>query len=276
MEIPIDPITQRPVRGRGSRGARGSKPRGEAKTPRGGRGRGLQDPSRASLGPEASRGRGGVGGVDVGKIRGRGRGRGQGRGRGSGSLSILSQSVLVTIPEPFAAPSILPPPTATIEDKDRASSPVEDQTLPVEPLDEDPNARAKDDDRNLDMEEDLYDDLENEIVIHPKSEEEREAMKALIDSFTPERLHRFEVFRRSKLPKGSVKKLLMNILLGSTVPTGIIITVAGSGKMFIGEIVEKAIEVKQEWNDVGALSPEHIREAFRRYKKDQASNPLKR
>ncbi|KAI8844269.1 histone-fold-containing protein [Chytridium lagenaria] len=154
-----------------------------------------------------------------------------------------------------------------------ASPAPEEQAITNEPVgDEELAGRANQDDRPLELEEDVDDDLENEISIIPKTEEEREAMKAMIDSFTPERLHRFEVYRRSKLPKGSVKKVLMNIL-GSTLPQGVITAVAGSGKMFIGEIVEKAIEVKQEWNEPGALTPDHIREAFRRYKKDHSMKP---
>jgi transcription initiation factor TFIID subunit 11 len=42
--------------------------------------------------------------------------------------------------------------------------------------------------------------------------------------------------------------------------------VAGFSKVYVGEIVEKAREVMEEWGHTGAIRPEHIREAHRRYK----------
>ncbi|CAG8813540.1 21559_t:CDS:2, partial [Cetraspora pellucida] len=78
---------------------------------------------------------------------------------------------------------------------------------------------------------------------------------------------RFEVYRRSALSKPNVKKLVSGIL-GQPCSNNISIVVAGFSKIFIGEIVEKALDIKKEWGSEGPLSPNHIREAFRRYKQE--------
>ncbi|KAJ3115424.1 transcription initiation factor TFIID subunit 11 [Phlyctochytrium bullatum] len=270
----MEPLSK-PARGRGSRGPRG-RGRGSTAAAAAATG-GAHDASEGS-----SRGRGGGphdAPVTAGRGRPRGRGRGAGRGRGTGSMSIVSQSVLVTIPEPFAplpnTVAALPQggPTTPAED---LQVPVEgegedaladDPTLALEPYEGDKGAKAAEEGER-DPEDDLLEELENDIVIVPKSAEEQAMMNALIQSFSAEKMDRFEKFRRSKLSKGVIKKLLQPIF-GSAISPSIVTTVAGCGKLFIGDIVERALQVKEEWEDGHALSPEHVREAFRRYKNEQ-------
>ena len=44
---------------------------------------------------------------------------------------------------------------------------------------------------------------------------------------------------------------------------------SGMAKVFIGEIVEQALDIQQKTNETGPLHPKHIREAFRFYKKSE-------
>ncbi|CAG8711291.1 5417_t:CDS:2, partial [Acaulospora morrowiae] len=89
----------------------------------------------------------------------------------------------------------------------------------------------------------------------------------LLKAFSPEQTERFEVYRRSALSKPNIKKLVSSIF-GYSCSNNISIVVAGFSKIFIGEIIEKALDIKNEWGSEGPLSPDHIREAFRRYKKE--------
>ncbi|CAG8476582.1 8428_t:CDS:2 [Diversispora eburnea] len=86
--------------------------------------------------------------------------------------------------------------------------------------------------------------------------------------FSPEQTERFEVYRRSALSKPNIKKLVSSIL-GYSCSNNISIVVAGFAKIFVGEIVEKALDVKREWGSEGPISPDHLREAFRRYKQEK-------
>ena len=45
------------------------------------------------------------------------------------------------------------------------------------------------------------------------------------------------------------------------------LVVSGVGKIFVGEMVESALEIMDERGESGPIAPEHLREAFRRYQK---------
>ena len=97
-------------------------------------------------------------------------------------------------------------------------------------------------------------------------------------NFSEEQLNRYEIFRRSAFPKSSVKKIVQTVC-GKSVSASVVIAMSGIAKVFVGEIVEKALDVKQEWDrneqlpatatatsTSGPLQPKHLREAFRCYK----------
>ena len=67
--------------------------------------------------------------------------------------------------------------------------------------------------------------------------------------------------------------------LGQQVSAPVAQIVAGIGKVFVGEIVEKARKVQQKRGETGPLSPDHLREAYRLYQEETgrvgAARPLR-
>ncbi|RKP39275.1 TAFII28-like protein, partial [Dimargaris cristalligena] len=93
-----------------------------------------------------------------------------------------------------------------------------------------------------------------------------------LENFSPIQQERYEAYRRSALNKSVVKRLISNIL-NQTASSELAFVVAGFGKVFIGEIVEKARDIQEQWGDEGALSPAHLREAYRRYQNETGLVP---
>ncbi|KAI8595365.1 hTAFII28-like protein conserved region-domain-containing protein [Dissophora ornata] len=128
-------------------------------------------------------------------------------------------------------------------------------------------AEGKDEDDDDHEEEPEYTEYEwnQEASSRGRSKEE---LKALLDCFSDEQLQRYEVYRRSVLSRPTVKKLVGTILNQQVTQT-MAFVVAGFCKVFVGEMVEKAREVMEDWGETGAIRPEHLREAQRRYKKEE-------
>ncbi|KAI0085225.1 hypothetical protein BDY19DRAFT_966894 [Irpex rosettiformis] len=106
----------------------------------------------------------------------------------------------------------------------------------------------------------------------------KDNLKVLMDNFTPAQYDRFEASRRHALPKQAVRKVIQSSL-GQQVSQPVAQIVAGFAKVFVGEIIEKAREIQAKRGEVGPLSPDHLREAYRLYQQETgrvgAARPLK-
>jgi len=103
----------------------------------------------------------------------------------------------------------------------------------------------KDKEKDKKEEEEQEDDEDQDIDgVYEELDEEntqmknKEMLKDLLNEFSEEQIQRYEVYRRSTLPKAALKRLVQNIL-NQSVSNSMGIVVGGFSKIFLGEIVEK-------------------------------------
>ncbi|GAA55178.1 transcription initiation factor TFIID subunit 11 [Clonorchis sinensis] len=168
------------------------------------------------------------------------------------------------------------------------------QEAPTEELEEQDTLEEEEEDEEEDDEEEdvstvLGEDDADSVVtrlISPALEQEREERKkedrkllALLAHFDEEQLNRFETFRRATFAKASVRRLIQSVA-SCAVSQNVVIAIAGMTKVYIGEIVEEALDYKERLGESGPLKPKHIREAYRLLNASQSScsalteNPL--
>lgn len=130
--------------------------------------------------------------------------------------------------------------------------------------------------------------------------QDRERLKLLLAKLSEEQMNRYEAFRRANLNRTGIKKLA-NAVLNQSITANVAVTLSGLAKVFVGELVEKAREVEQQMDreflaqatkkrkledgteEIGgeeetqppllALRPEHMREAWRLYRKEMGTVP---
>lgn len=108
---------------------------------------------------------------------------------------------------------------------------------------------------------------------------ERERMKLLLGNFNEDQMARYEAFRRSNINRNAVKKYA-NAILNQSITANVSVALSGMSKVLVGEIVEKARDIQYRIDGAppdgvnpGPLRPEHLREAWRQYKRETGSVP---
>ncbi|KAA3682016.1 transcription initiation factor TFIID subunit 11 [Paragonimus westermani] len=195
------------------------------------------------------------------------------------TIPVISTTAVPTTEEEIDAEAACSSQGAETEDLDEVEH--------VDDLEEEPEEEENDVEEDEDEEEEEEDDDEDEDddrtvlgadedaesivtrLISPALELEREARKtedrkllALLAHFDEEQLNRFEAFRRATFAKASVRRLVQSIA-SCSVSQNVVIAMAGLTKVYIGEIVEEALDYKQRLGETGPLKPQHIREAYR-------------
>ncbi|KAF6807370.1 hypothetical protein CSOJ01_08255 [Colletotrichum sojae] len=150
---------------------------------------------------------------------------------------------------------------------------------------------ANDDDDDNDMRMALVDTTAR---TQEQKQEEIRLRAMLVESFDPEQYDRYELWRAAKLTEAVVKRVV-NATVSQSVPPNVALAVKSVSKLFIGELIERARDVQGEWikatgekqselptppttdengeinqaamdDKRGPLRPDHLREAWRRYK----------
>lgn len=165
---------------------------------------------------------------------------------------------------------------------------------------EDGDGEADDDDEDDDGEE--FGGVTSQDPNTSSETQDRERLRLLLANFSEDQMSRYEAFRRANLNRTGIKKLA-NAVLNQSITGNVAVTLSGLAKVFVGELVEKAREVERQMDrefleqavkkrkledgtelpveegaeerqpPLLAIRPEHMREAWRLYRKEMGTVP---
>lgn len=108
-----------------------------------------------------------------------------------------------------------------------------------------------------------------------KIEKRTKFIREKLDAMTEEQLIRFEFFYRSHFSRGYIKDILINAIKERTskdfqISDEMAIVVSGLSKLFVGELVETAMEIKSKCAECEGmrLTSEQISEAYSTLQRD--------
>ncbi|PLW58476.1 hypothetical protein PCANC_00497 [Puccinia coronata f. sp. avenae] len=125
----------------------------------------------------------------------------------------------------------------------------EDAELENEQEEEDNRKELNDDDYTIRKREDLLN---------------KDRLKVLLEHFDPQQMDRYSEYRNSGLAKANVRKLA-NTILQQSVTERVTIVIRGFAKVFVGHMVEQALEVQKRRGGSGPITQYDLKEAYRAY-----------
>jgi transcription initiation factor TFIID subunit 11 len=108
------------------------------------------------------------------------------------------------------------------------------------------NAQDDDEDDDEDLMDEMDTALEGGQSMADRKTLEKEHERVLMEYMTPLQADRYATYRRIRLKRETVRKLV-NQTLSQSVPQPVIIAVTSYTKSFIGEIIDRALTVRDEW-----------------------------
>eukprot|EP00762_Andalucia_godoyi_P000303 ANDGO_03188.mRNA.1 Transcription initiation factor TFIID subunit 11 len=90
----------------------------------------------------------------------------------------------------------------------------------------------------------------------------RERANELMKNMTPEQKERFEAARFSFLDFTTVRKIAETVV-GEKINDDVAMAIAGVAKLYLGDLIEQALEEQEAIAEEGPLSPDDVREAWK-------------
>jgi transcription initiation factor TFIID subunit 11 len=94
--------------------------------------------------------------------------------------------------------------------------------------------------------------------------------KAIYARLTPEQRDRYEHYLNCAMDRSSVKKVMGRVLMVGKVSDALAIVMSGITKIFCGDLIEQGLLVMAEWGHSGPVRLVHLREAYRRVRRDDS------